>query len=119
MNRGIFKIYKNSQFSTSNYGIESSTALGTSKSKKEYNKWIGLLLALLSGLLFASVGIIVKYLKGYHVLNIGLFRFLGIFLPALPCTLIEIWKHQQDVEKDSIFEPLKKFKVAVILFVSF
>jgi uncharacterized membrane protein len=47
------------------------------------SRYAGLIRALVSGIAFSSTGILVKYLKGIHVLNLGLFRFMGMFLPAL------------------------------------
>lgn len=104
---------------------DSSSDLDLSQSKnrvKKHSKWLGLFFTVLSGFLFASVGILVKHMKGYHVLNLGLFRFLGIFLPALPCTLMEIWKHK--AKGNTIFEPLwplsepAKLRTMIVLFVS-
>lgn len=105
--------------------IPSTTATTETKTKnKETTSWTksryaGIILAVLSGLLFTSTGIIVKYLKGYHVLNVGLFRFVGMFVPAIPLVLRACLD-----KRNNIFEPIwpptdrKRLGMMMLLFVS-
>lgn len=61
----------------------------------------GILLTLMSGLMFTIGGVIVKYLKEYHPFTLGIFRFQGILLPSLGMVLYAYY-----VQKVPVFEPV-------------
>lgn len=54
------------------------------KKKSKLRRYRGMLLALLSSLIFSLTALLVKKLEGYHPFSIALWRFQGAFLPALP-----------------------------------
>lgn len=54
------------------------------KKRSKFRRYRGMLLALLSSLIFSLTALLVKKLEGYHPFSIALWRFQGAFLPALP-----------------------------------
>ena len=52
--------------------------------EKKWGKYTGLLLALLSSLVFSISALLVKYLPHYNPITIALWRFQGALWPALP-----------------------------------
>jgi uncharacterized membrane protein len=90
-----------------------------SRKNTGWQSYMGLVLTLISGLMFAIMGLIVKYLKEYHAMNLGFFRFTGMLLPAIPFLL-----YVTLVQKKSVLEPIwpltqkKQLKTMSVLFVS-
>jgi len=85
-----------------------------------WKSYMGIVFTVISGLMFAVMGLLVKYLKDYNAMNIGFFRFTGMLLPAFPFLLYAIF-----VQKKPVFQPIwplndkSKLKTFLILFVRF
>lgn len=54
------------------------------KKRSKLRRYRGMLLALLSSLIFSLTALLVKKLDGYHPFSIALWRFQGALIPALP-----------------------------------
>lgn len=84
-----------------------------------FSNYAGILLTLVTGLVFTVGGVIVKYMKGYHPFILAFYRFQGILLPGLGMV-----GYAKYVEGVKVFEPvwpvsgLGKGKMGVGLIVS-
>lgn len=54
------------------------------KKRSKLRRYRGMLLALLSSLIFSLTALLVKKLEGYHPFSIALWRFQGALVPAIP-----------------------------------
>ncbi|CAL8110064.1 unnamed protein product [Orchesella dallaii] len=59
--------------------------------KSKLRRYRGMLLALLSSLIFSLTALLVKKLEGYHPISIALWRFQGALLPAVPLIIHKLY----------------------------
>lgn len=61
-----------------------TTVVKKERKRSKLRRYKGMLLALLSSLIFSLTALLVKKLDGYHPISIALWRFQGALLPAIP-----------------------------------
>ena len=65
----------------------------SSKEKRGWKRFAGILLALLTGICFTVSNLIVKYLKNHHPVNLSFWRYFGFIIPILPyIAYMRVWR---------------------------